>query len=247
MSISTTATVGTIALGAAIGIGTAVAVRPLFRDWRDHVIEGRFDDHEHERAKLKAGDSWTPFAPYTDQESYSDAMLSVGALFATGGACAFGVHLLSKGKAAAGAGMIALAGGLLGATVGGIVGGTQGGRAATARHGIDVDDQVAEVFNNFDADRSGDLDLTDANGHMPEYMRRNTSSQPYYHETPGWDSIERAARRADSNHDDKVSHDELHALLDGFDSDKDGVLAKHDVQEFSRAGLEGDLLMQIIR
>lgn len=127
---------------------------------------------------------------------------------------------------------------LIGGGAGAIVGGIGAGMGFTSKHGIGVETQVNDLFASYNRDFDDELDL-DTTWRTPEDVRRvehrhEDSEGRYQYSTYTYYNIQKLAGEADTNHDAKVTRDELRIAVARFDVDGNGRLQPDENRRFDR-------------
>ena len=127
---------------------------------------------------------------------------------------------------------------MIGGGIGAVVGGIGAGWGFQHKHGIGVDTQVNDIFSSYNRDFDSELDL-DTTWRTPEDIRRvehrhNDSDGHYMYSTYTYYSIQELAGLADTNHDAKVTKDELRAAVAKYDADGNQRLQPDENKRFDR-------------
>lgn len=233
-----------IAAGAAVvGVGAALGARaatiPVFERSSESAIDNRFRDWHEARGKAEPGTKMS-FPWRTAGEEYGEVFVpTVGSFGALGLLGLGGAALLGKNAGAMSATKTALAAGALigglalaGVVVGSATGQGRGSSEAKERNGLAIDTQIGSVMRHFDANSSGGLEIDDSAGRWPEYLRKFNGDV---------DSIEHAAKKADTDGDAVTTSDELRAHIGAFDANNDGILNSVEAGKLSDSGNESTI------
>jgi hypothetical protein len=127
---------------------------------------------------------------------------------------------------------------MIGGGIGAVVGGIGSGIGFTHKHGIGVETQVNDIFGSYNRDFDSELDL-DTTWRTPEDIRREEtrhtdSDGNYTYSTYTYYSIQELANLADTNHDYKVTKDELRTAVARYDFDGNQRLQPDENKRFDR-------------
>ncbi len=156
-----------------------------------------------------------------------------------GGAALLGFAVAAGGVVALAKGRLKLGAALLGGGFGTMAGSLGASVAFGVRHGVGVKTTVDNVLRDYDHNRNDQLELTDQGWFQPAETTRvetdsHEDSDGDTHYDTTYYSIDRLATRADLNHDQIATRDELTTAVSAYDLKGDGRLDYEEMKRFDR-------------